>query len=87
VDVGWLIGADLGENYRIGQAIKQIKFKMNKTGVEVKVAVAATLDRCVKITLNYVFDKPFYCWITREGCSLPYFVAYLDKDCWVKTKR
>lgn len=83
-DVNWLAGAWIN-NARLAQAVNQVVFKMDEKGVEVKSAAAIGVSGSLSFGhKSYVIDRPFYCWITRLGCSAPYFAAYLDEDCWTK---
>jgi serine protease inhibitor len=94
VDIGWLKEMltvdEIGDSWKISQALQQTKFKMNETGAHVKSAVAIGVMRCVSFgrppELHLVIDKPFLLWIAREGTSLPIFAAYLDEDVWKDPK-
>ena len=84
IDISWMEGGKFPPEFTIAQALKQVIFKMNQKGVEVKVAVAFGVSGSMCfVSDTYTVDKPFYCWITRKGCNVPYFAAYLDTDCWV----
>ena len=92
-DIGWLKGLSFqgvsdvdggAGTFEISQALQQTMFKMNLEGARVKSAVVVGVTRaCVSMPPpEFRIDKPFYFWITRPGMTLPYFAAYLDKDCW-----
>lgn len=91
-DIGWLEGMWTPGHYKgvsghsiIEQALQQTKFKMNETGARAESAVAiriATLGAPAPEPEPYRIDRPFVCWIEKEGISLPLFVAYIQYADW-----
>ena len=90
VDINWLIGIYFGYRgtpaWTVVQAVKQIKFKMNENGTEVKTACAMCVSGSWTPCYNdYYFDEPFLLWICRPNTSKPYFMSYLEKDSWISS--
>jgi hypothetical protein len=89
VDIDWIKGMETGslsDDYYIGQAIQQTKFRMNEKGARAKSAVAMTIrSRCMAPMDNWVrIDKPFILWIERPGVSIPLFTGVFAENVWKK---
>jgi hypothetical protein len=75
------------ENFYIGQALQQTKFRMNEKGAKVESAVAMSLNRGMAVEPEpYVIDRPFVLWIERPGMAIPFFAAVLCEDVWREPK-
>ncbi len=93
VDISWLkelnvcvtSGKDLpGGKYVLKEALQQTKFRMNELGARAESAVAISMcfESCMMPRPKVMIDQPFFCWIERDGLSLPLFAGYLDRDSW-----
>lgn len=89
VDIGWIRGMSTGtgqDEWYIGQAIQQTKFRMNEKGAHAKSAVAMTL-RCMACAAEpewVVMDRPFILWFERPGVEIPLFAGVFAEDVWKK---
>ena len=67
----------------ITQALQQTIFKLNEKGAYAKSGVALGAMRgSIREPLPYIIDKPFVCWIEKEGVSIPLFAGYIDYADW-----
>ena len=88
VDIGWIKGMQTGpqdDDYYIGQALQQTKFRMNEKGARAESAVAMKLFKHSATEDNWIhIDKPFIMWIERPGISVPLFAGVFAEDVWKK---
>jgi len=85
-DISWICGMGL-ENFYIGQALQQTKFRMNEKGAKVESAVDMSFARAMAAEPEpYVIDRPFVLWIERPGMTIPFFAAVLCEDVWREPK-
>jgi hypothetical protein len=84
VDISWLKGLTLND-YTIGEAFQQTKFRMNEIGARAESAVAMGF-RCMCLDKErekvVLIDKPFLLWIRRDGIDLPLFSGIFAEDVW-----
>jgi hypothetical protein len=88
-DISWIESLNEKDTpllYYVEQALQQTKFKMDEIGAHVKSASAmymAGSGCCLDaVKPNYVIDKPFILWITRDGISQPIFIGHFSEDSW-----
>jgi hypothetical protein len=69
--------------YFIGQALQETKFKLDLFGAKVESAAAMELTfRSMGLSVTVVIDRPFVCWIRRNGITDPYFMGYIPESNW-----
>ncbi|MDQ1281452.1 MAG: hypothetical protein QG670_2717 [Thermoproteota archaeon] len=81
--IEWIIGIRAND-WTIGQALQQIKLKLNEKGAHVKEAVAVTARASLisKLQQPLTIDKPFLLVFHRPSLKRPLFSAFLSEDCW-----
>jgi hypothetical protein len=87
VDISWIQGLANSDDWYVGQAIQQTKFRMNEIGARAQSAVAMTFRKCCVSHEDIVhIDKPFILWIRRPGVPIPLFAGVFGEDVWKKPK-
>jgi len=87
-DITWLAGMCTvdrdGDEWYVGQALQQTKFKMNEKGARVKsaAAISVILRSASHQSDKIIIDRPFLLWVERRGLSQPLMYAYLDEADW-----
>lgn len=84
VDVSFLKGME-APGFRIDEAIKKVKLRLDDKGARAQSAVAYTMRGIERGV--YTIDKPFFVIFHREGLNLPPFVAIAGKEHWVKPEQ
>lgn len=87
VNIDWLKGmqttGDDGLPAYIAHALQQTRYRMNEIGARAESAVALGTMRSMAARENpLVIDRPFVCWMSRKGVSLPLFAGYIDYSDW-----
>lgn len=88
VDVSWLKGlsthTDSGRVARLTEVVQYCELKVNETGALAAAAtgMAVTYESLITPKPAVVFDQPFLLWISRNGCPLPTFAAWVDYTDW-----
>ncbi|MDP3725244.1 MAG: hypothetical protein Q8R20_02100 [Nanoarchaeota archaeon] len=75
---GLMINDRDGTQWRITEAVQQIKFWLDRNGCGVKSAAAAIMSKGISST--YVVDGPFIIWARRPGVELPIFAGIIYPD-------
>jgi hypothetical protein len=83
IEQGWLVGLHTGgtPSYAVSHSAQQTKFRMDTRGARVESAAVAGV-RLLSATRDLVVDRPFFCWIERDGVRAPILMAYVDQDHW-----
>lgn len=60
--------------------------RLDEQGAYIKstVRVRAVTKGVPEKPKEFRIENPFLFWVTRKGCSAPVFVAFIDKDSWIK---
>ena len=85
VELGWLVGMhtdDGGAPYVVTHGAQQTKFRMDTRGARVESAAVAGVRFLSATPTNLVIDRPFFCWIERNGVRAPILAAYVDQEHW-----
>jgi hypothetical protein len=85
VDTSWMEGMAVEGGFRIDEAIKKVKLRLDDKGARAQSAVAFIM-RGLESGV-YTLAKPFYVIFWREGLEFPAFVAISASDSWIKAKR
>ena len=89
VELEWIVGMRTtgiaGRPVVIAYGAQQTKLRINVKGAHVESA-AALVMRVARMqpapTRDLVIDRPFFCWIERDGVSAPILAAYIDQADW-----
>jgi hypothetical protein len=84
VELDWLVGLHTdasGDSYAVTYGAQQTKFRMDTRGARVESAAVAGV-RFLSATVDLVVDRPFFCWIQRDGVRAPILAAYVDQEHW-----
>lgn len=89
VNIDWIKRLETGpqkDDFYVGQALQQTKFRMNEKGARAKSAVAMSFRKMGGSSQdNWVrIDQPFILWIERPNVSMPLFVGVFAEDVWKK---
>jgi hypothetical protein len=83
VELGWLVGMHTADaRYEITYGAQQTKFRMDPRGARVESAAVAGVRFLSATPTDLVIDRPFFCWIERDGVRAPILVAYVDQQHW-----
>ena len=88
VELDWIVGMrtnDLdGRPVVIEHGVQQTKLRINLKGAHVESAAAITMVTGMQpdFAENLVIDRPFFCWIERDGVTEPILAAYIDEADW-----
>jgi hypothetical protein len=84
VELGWLVGlhTDAHPSYAVTYGAQQTKFRMDPRGARVESAAVAGVRFLSATPSDLVIDRPFVCWIEREGVRAPILAAYVDQEHW-----
>ena len=89
VELEWIVGmrttTEAGRPVVITHGAQQTKLRINVKGARVESAavVAMRVARMQPVpTVDLVIDRPFFCWIERDGVSTPILAAYIDQEDW-----
>ncbi len=85
VELGWLVGMhtdDGGAPYVVTYGAQQTKFRMDTRGARVESAAVAGVRFLSATPTDLVIDRPFFCWIERDGVRTPIMAAYVDQEHW-----
>ena len=85
----WLFGINTissrGDPAKIKYIYQRNRLRMNEFGArfqsEVRGVIAYTAVMKERKP-DHIIDKPFLCWIQREGLDIPLYVAYVAKEDW-----
>ncbi len=86
VELNWIVGMrtnDLdGRPVVIEHGVQQTKLRINLKGAHVESAVAIAMVTGMQpdFAENLVIDRPFFCWIERDGVTEPGSVFALAPD-------
>ncbi len=93
-DVGWFEGMSTTGVFgsaAIERALQQTTFEMGLSGATARSAFASRVVRLGRLGRQpdrpYSIDRPFVCWIQKEGVPLPVFAAYIPFASWKEPKR
>lgn len=81
IDISWLQGLAAENGFRIDEAIKQVKLRLDDKGARAESAVAIAVRSRMKANV-YTMQLPFYVVFWREGLDFPAFVALSGPDSW-----
>ncbi|KAI9021280.1 hypothetical protein DFJ74DRAFT_120331 [Hyaloraphidium curvatum] len=72
------------DHYEVSQAVQKTKFRMNEIGARAQSAAAMGMKRSrPAITKPWItIDRPFFCWIERDGVGVPIFAGFFAEDSW-----
>lgn len=96
VDIHWMLGMIFNPDnnhvtpFEIVQAMQQTILKMNEKGAQVKSATAISMVLSAppgSDLPDYIINKPFLIWITRDSLNKPLFIGYIDRDAWKNPDR
>ena len=89
VELEWIVGmrtTDVdGRPVVITYGAQQTKLRINVKGAHVESAagLAMRVARMQPLPADdLVIDRPFFCWIERDGVSEPILAAYIDQEDW-----
>lgn len=80
-DISWILGLKCkvgSDEWRISQAIQQLKFAMNQHGARVIEGTVMSVSRSPE--RFYQLDGPFLIWIERPGVEFPLLTAQVTVD-------
>jgi hypothetical protein len=88
-DMNWLVGINTmssrGDPAVIAQAYQKNRLRINEFGARFQsefrgmIVLGATMHVQKP---DHVIDRPFLCWIVKEGADKPLFVAYVAEENW-----
>jgi hypothetical protein len=84
-ELGWLVGMQTGDGgapYVVTYGAQQTKFRMDTRGAHVESAAVAGVRFLSATPTDLVIDRPFFCWIERDGVRAPVLAAYIDQEHW-----
>jgi hypothetical protein len=85
VELDWLVGLHTeagGDPYAVTYGAQQTKFRMDTRGARVESAAVAGVRFLSVTPADLVVDRPFFCWIERDGVRAPILAAYVDQEHW-----
>jgi hypothetical protein len=83
-ELGWLVGmhTDGDDPYAVSHGAQQTKFRMDTRGARVESAAVVAVRVMAAIPRDLVIDRPFFCWVERDGVRAPILAAYVDREHW-----
>lgn len=88
-DMNWLFGINTISSKRDPAVIKYVyqknRLRMNEFGARVQSEFAGMIFLgavAKKQKPDHVIDKPFLCWMVKEGFNKPLFAAYIAEEDW-----
>jgi hypothetical protein len=89
LELDWVVGMHTidegGRPVVVTYGAQQTKLRMNLKGAHVESAAALAMRVArmqPSVTFDLVVDRPFFCWIERDGVSQPILLAYVDEHEW-----
>ena len=84
VDISWIKGMRVEDGFRIDEAIKKVRLRLDDKGAHAQSAVALTSRSFSPKSNIYTITRPFYVIFRREDLEIPPFVALAAPDSWIK---
>lgn len=85
VDMSSLLGLGYG-GFHVSKASQLLSLRLDEYGAEVEADVHITMTKGICLKNRYTIDGPFLIWMTKPDSTIPYFVAIITPDHFVKAE-